>query len=256
VTRDKGTGTMTSEQAYTRTSVILSVCQPLRPRGNLCLGARSSGPRCVGTRSLGLLLWACGLALPWAGAGEGRRRCSVQRGGVKPDSCLPVGAGHQPVLSYGGCGASASSPFAEDRAVRDTATSPTSPTSRATISTAATPWRRSFRSTCSMIPAPTRCPLRWTTPGGDAARAGQASRGNGMNPLRRNAPACPSWRHVDASHSRLGLDRSWRHFDTPQRLPHAEAACLTSLHRRPHGHHVPRSAQVLPAADAGRSQLA
>lgn len=92
--------------------------------------------------------------------------------------------------------------------------------------------------------------------GGDAARAGQASRGNGMNPLRRNAPACPSWRHVDASHSRLGLDRSWRHFDTPQRLPHAEAACLTSLHRRPHGHHVPRSAQVLPAADAGRSQLA
>ena len=216
-----------------------------------------SGPAPLG-------LWSC-TPLGWSGRRAAAmlraawRRCSVQRGGVKPDSCLPVGAGHQPVLSYGGCGASASSPFAEDRAGRDTATSPTSPTSptsRARISTAATPWRRSFRSTCLMIPAPTRCPLRWTTPGGDAARAGQASRGNGMNPLRRNAPACPSWRHVDASHSRLGLDRSWRHFDTPQRLPHAEAACLTSLHRRPHGHHVPRSAQVLPAADAGRSQLA
>jgi hypothetical protein len=69
VTRDKGTGTMTSEQAYTRTSAILSVCQPLRPRGNLCLGGpllwaslrwdKISGPAPLG-------LWSC-TPLGWGG---------------------------------------------------------------------------------------------------------------------------------------------------------------------------------------------
>jgi hypothetical protein len=181
------------------------------------------------------------------------RRCSVQRGGVKPDSCLPVGAGHQPVLSYGGCGASASSPFAEDRAGRD---QPDQPDQPGDDLNSGNPLEAILSEHLLDDPSADALPAPLDNAGGDAARAGQASRGNGMNPLRRNAPASASWRHVDASHSRLGLDRSWRHFDTPQRLPHAEAACLTSLHRRPHGHHVPRSAQVLPAADAGRSQLA
>jgi hypothetical protein len=84
-----------------------------------------SGPAPLG-------LWSC-TPLGWSGRRAAAmlraawRRCSVQRGGVKPDSCLPVGAGHQPVLSYGGCGASASSPFAEDRAGRDQPDQPDQP---------------------------------------------------------------------------------------------------------------------------------